>query len=172
MSALRYIIDACNLMFHDRRMEETLERQGFQAAQTLLISVLSRFAQDAQLKEIVAVFDGSEKGAHLPRQKKESSGKILLIYANPRSDADRVIIEMAEDARRPGEITVVSGDKFIIRNVQRAGAHVLGCGAFLRRVKQANKQAADPFDGEDPRKFNGMSPREVEEWAKYFGFEE
>ena len=169
---MRYIIDACNLIFFDRRMEEALDRHGFQAARTLLISTLTRFAQAEGLHEIIAVFDGSEKGAHLPRQHKEASGKILLIYANPRSDADRVIIEMAEEAKRPGEITVVSGDKFITRHVQRAGAHFMGCGAFLRRVNQAYKREADPFDGEDPRKFNGLSPREIEEWTKYFGFEE
>ena len=169
---MHYVIDACNLIFRDRKLEETLEQHGFAAARALLVSLLTRFAHAEGLKEITAVFDGSEKGAHRPRRQKEAAGKVLLIYADPRSDADRFIIDMVEDAKRPGEITVVSSDKNIIRHVQRAQGRHIGCRDFLRRIREATQRAADPLRGEDPRKFKGLSPREVDDWLKYFGFKD
>jgi predicted RNA-binding protein with PIN domain len=167
---MKYVIDACNVIFGDRRLEETLERNGFQAAKSLLVTMLSRFARAENLDEVVAVFDGSEKAMHRPRIQREAMGKVVLIYADPRADADRCIIDMVEDARRPGEITVVSSDKFIMRQVLRARAHHLTCRDFLRRMRQAVKRAADPLKGEDPRKFSvgPLTPREMEDWLKWF----
>ncbi|MCY3022936.1 MAG: NYN domain-containing protein [Planctomycetota bacterium] len=166
---MKYVIDACNLIFGERRLEETLEREGFQAAKALLVGMLSRFARAERLEEIVAVFDGSEKAAHRPRMQREALGTVVLIYADPRENADRCIIELVENARRPGEITVVSNDKFITREVRRAQGHQIGCRDFLRRMRMAIKRAADPLGGEDPRKFGtGLTAREIEEWTKWF----
>lgn len=169
---MRYIIDACNLMFRDRKLEETLETQGFQAARTLLSALLTRFARAEDAGEITLVFDGSEKGAHRPRRQVESGGRLVLVYADPRENADRFIIDAVETARRPGEITVVSSDKFIVRHAQRAGAKTAGCRDFMRQLRGTLRRAADPYRGEDRRKFGAaLTPREIEEWMKYFGFE-
>jgi len=169
---MKYIIDACNVMFCDRRLEETLDTHGFQAARVMLVSMLARFAVAEGLDEIVAVFDGSEKAAHRPRTQREAAGKIVLVYALSPENADRMIIEMVDGAARPGEITVVSSDKFIIRNVAGSGAHHVGARDFLRRMRRARLRAADPLRGEDPRKYAAgpMTDREVEEWMRYFGF--
>jgi len=168
---MKYVIDACNLMFMHSPLEDALDRDGFPAARALLVRMLTRFAYSENLDEVVAVFDGSEKAAHHPRRQREASGRVILIYADPRTDADNFIIELVEDAQRPGEITVVSNDKFIVRHAQRAGGHVLSCGGFLRKMKRSAEHAADPLDGEDPQKYNGLSQREVEEWAKIFGID-
>ena len=169
---MKYVVDACNLIFMHNPLEETLDRHGFQSARAMLVRMLSTFAHNADLDEVTAVFDGSEKGAHRPRRQREAAGKVVLIYADPRTDADNFIIEMVEDAPRPGEFTVVSNDKFIIRHVQRAGGHTLSCGSFLKKLRSSAQRAADPLKGEDPRKYNGLSPREIEEWAKIFGLDE
>ena len=169
---MHYVIDACNLIFRDRKLEETLEQQGFQTARALLVSMLTRFAHAEGVNEITAVFDGSEKGAHRPRRHKEAAGKVTLIYADPRSDADRYIIEMVEDSKRPGEMTVVTSDKFIIRHVQRAQSHHIGCRDFLRRMRESTVRARDPLHGEDPRKFKGLTPTEIDDWMRYFGFKD
>lgn len=170
---MKYVIDACNLIFRDRRLEETLENRGFVAAKEMLVMMLSRYAHAEGLDEIIAVFDGSEKGAHRPRRHREAAGKVVLIFADPRTDADRFIIEYVEDARRPGEITVVTSDKFIVRHVQKASGHHIGCRDFLRRMRVSIQNAADPLKGEDPRKFRGqLSAREIEEWMKFFGFKD
>ena len=169
---MRYVIDACNFIFTYSPLEEAQERHGFQSARAMLVRMLSRFAHAEGLDEVVAVFDGSEKGAHRPRTQREAAGKVVLIYADPRTNADNFIIELVEDAPRPGEITVVSNDKFIVRHVQKASAHTLSCGAFLRKMRKSVEHADDPLQGEDPRKFNGLSPREVEEWAKIMGLED
>jgi predicted RNA-binding protein with PIN domain len=169
---MRYVIDACNLIFAHEPLEDALDQRGFAAARQMLVGMLSRFAHAERLDDILAVFDGSEKGAHRPRQQREAAGKVVLLYASPRSNADRSIIELVEDAQRPGEITVVSGDKFIINSVRRAGGHTLGCRAFVRKLNQSARRAADPLQGEDPHKYHGLSPREVNEWARYFGIED
>jgi predicted RNA-binding protein with PIN domain len=169
---MRYVLDACNLIFQDETLEETLEKRGFPAVRALLVSILTRFAHTEGLAEIVAVFDGSEKAAHRPREETCGAGKVRLIFASPREEADQAIIDLVEGTRQPGELTIVTNDKFIIRNVRGRGAHTLSCREFLRRVRRAAKRAADPLQGEDPRKYHGLSAREVEEWMKIFGFDE
>ncbi len=170
---MRYIVDACNLMFASQKLEETLENHGFQSARALLVGMLERFVRAQGLEQAIAVFDGSEKGAHRPRRASEACGKVLMIYANPRSDADRAIIEMVEDAQRPGELTVVTNDKFIIKHILGAGAHHVTCRDFMRQMGRASRKAADPLRGEDPRKFTlGLTPNEVDYWMEYFGIDE
>jgi predicted RNA-binding protein with PIN domain len=170
---MRYLLDACNLIFASHKLEETLERHGFQPARAMLVGMLERFVRAEGLEQAIAVFDGSEKGAHRPRRSTEAHGKVVLIYASPRIDADRAIIEMVEDAKRPGEFTVVTNDKFIIKHVLGAGAHHVTCRDFLRRMSRAKKKAADPLGGEDPRKFStGLTANEIDFWMKYFGLEE
>ncbi len=171
---MRYVIDACNLIFSNRKLEETLDQRGFQAARDLLVGMLSRFADVNGLEQVTAVFDGSEKGAHRPRMSREASGKVVLIYADPRASADRFIIEMVEDALKPGEIVVVSNDKFVTRSVQQARGKQMSCGAFMKQFQRAVKHAADPLKGENPRKYSDvpLTPREIEEWSEYFGFTE
>lgn len=169
----RYIIDACNLMFASHKLEDALEQRGFQTARAMLVGMLERFLRAEGLEQITAVFDGSEKGAHRPRRTTEALGKIVLIYANPRQDADRAIIEMVEDAKRPGEFTVVTGDKFVIKHVLGAGAHHLTSRDFLRKMSRANRRAADPLRGEDPRKFAAtMTQNEIDYWMQIFGIED
>ena len=167
---MRYVLDACNLIFQDSVLEETLDVHGFPAVRALLVSILTRFAHAEQLPEIVAVFDGSEKAAHRPRQELCGAGKVRLVFADPREEADQAIIERVAGARQPGELTVVTNDRFIIREVRGAGGHTLSCREFLRRIRRSARRAADPLRGEDPRKYRGLSPREVEEWMKVFGF--
>jgi predicted RNA-binding protein with PIN domain len=168
---MKYVVDACNLIFTHTPLEEMLENRGFQSARAMLVRMLSGFAHSENLEEVTAVFDGSEKGAHRPRREREAAGKVVLIYADPRTDADNFIIEMVEDAKSPGEFTVVSNDKFIIRHIQKAGAHPLSCSGFLRKLRASAHHARDPLKGEDPRKYNGLSAREVEEWSKIFGLD-
>ena len=65
---MRYVIDACNLIFRDRRLEETLENRGFPAAKELLVSMLSRFAHAEGLDEVIAVSRQARKATvHAPR---------------------------------------------------------------------------------------------------------
>ncbi|HYF52079.1 MAG TPA: NYN domain-containing protein [Planctomycetota bacterium] len=168
---MRYVVDACNLIFRDRKLEDTLDEQGFPAARSLLVTMLARFAAAEDIQQIIAVFDGSEKAAHRPRKQSEAQGRVLLVYADPRTNADRFIIDLVEDSKRPGEITVVTGDKFIIRHIQRSRAHHLGCRDFLRKIRSAGRR--HPSSEEPQGKFTGqLSPREVDEWMRYFGFDE
>ena len=167
---MRYVIDACNLIFQDHVLEETLDTRGFPAVRALLVRILTRFAEAERLDEITAVFDGSEKAQHRPRS--EVCGHVRLIFANPRDQADQEIIDMVHGAQQPGSMTVVTNDKFIVREIKSAGGKSLGCGPFLKRIRRSVRRANDPLRGEDPRKYHGISPREVEEWMEIFGFQD
>lgn len=168
-----YIIDACNLIFASHKLEESLEKRGFQQTRAMLVGMLDRFVRAEGHEKIIAVFDGSEKGAHRPRRQVEAFGKVELIYANPRLDADRAIIEMVEDAARPGEITVVTSDKFIIKHILGARAHHIGARSFLKQMSHTHRRAADPLKGEDPVKYTStLSPNEIDYWMKIFGIKD
>ncbi|MCZ7645853.1 MAG: NYN domain-containing protein [Planctomycetota bacterium] len=170
---MKYVIDACNLIFHDTKLYETLDGQGFQAARALLVGRLAAFAKLERLESILAVFDGSEKAAHRSREEREAGGRVTLVYADPRSEADRYIIDLVDSAQRPGELTVVTNDKFITREVTRARGRIVSCAEFLKRMKEAERRSRrDPFAGEDPRKYAGLSPHEVDEWMKLFDFKD
>ncbi|MBE7463303.1 MAG: NYN domain-containing protein [Planctomycetes bacterium] len=170
---MKYVLDACNLIFHSDDLYRTLDGQGFQAARAQLVDLLEGFVRRERLDPIVAVFDGSEKGAHLAREQREAGGRVVLIYANPRDEADRVIVDLVECAQRPGQLTVVSDDKFVVREVKKARGHTLGCSAFLKRVRESARDAKrDPFQGEDPRKYAGLADHELKEWTDLFGFKD
>ncbi|MBI3830673.1 MAG: NYN domain-containing protein [Planctomycetes bacterium] len=170
-----YVIDAFNLVHKNDALYQALDGRGFPAVKDALVRMLARFAE-LEGAGVVAVFDGSEKGAHRPRRERGSgfigASKVELIFAEPGLGADRTIIDLVSAAKRPGEITVVSDDKFVANESKRAGAHSLGCRAFLKKLNMGERRAADPLQGEDPRKYRGLTEREVGEWMDYFGFKD
>lgn len=171
---MRYVVDAYNLIFKDDKLHDTFDARGFVAVKEMLVEIMSRFARSGGVDEVILVFDGSQKAAHRPRTEREASGRVVILYSDPRSEADHLIIQLIEDATQPGGYTVITSDKFIIRHVLRAQGKHQGCRDFLREMRRSMLKAADPLGGEDPRKFsNGaLTPREMEEWMEYFGFKE
>ena len=109
---------------------------------------------------------------HRPRAEVCGQGHVRLIFANPRDQADQEIIDMVHGSRQPGSITVVTNDKFILREIKSAGGKSQGCGPFLKRIRRSVRRANDPLRGEDPRKYHGISAREVDEWMEIFGFQD
>jgi predicted RNA-binding protein with PIN domain len=170
---MRYVVDAFNLAHKDRDLDRLLDQGDLRAVREAMVRKLGRFAYGQGIAGIVLVFDGSEKGAHLPQRQEIPGGKLVLVFAYPGS-ADRAIIELVEADRLPGQVTVVTSDKAIIRSVGRLGAHCLTSEAFLRRVRGAERRAHDPWRGEHPGKYgtHSLSPREIEEWLRYFGFDD
>jgi predicted RNA-binding protein with PIN domain len=169
---MRYIIDACNLIFQDETLSDLLEERGFPAVRAAVLRLLLRYAWQAGAEEVIAVFDGSEKAAHRSRSERSGDGKVLLLFADPRADADRAILELVRRAEAPGGFTVVTSDKSLGEGVRRAGARHLTCAQFLRGLRALERRAQDPLRGEDPRKFKGTPAREVEQWMRIFGIDE
>lgn len=174
-ATVRYIIDAFNLVHKHDALYEALDGRGFPAVKESLVRMLARFAE-LEGGEITAVFDGSPKAGGGMRHERGGdfvgASKVELVFADPGHGADRTILDIVDSHKRPGELTIVSDDKFVANNAKRAGAHTLGCKAFLKKLLAGERAAADPLRGEDPRKYRGLTDREVGEWMAYFGFRE
>jgi hypothetical protein len=67
---------------------------------------------------------------------------------------------------------VVSSDKFVIKNVKGKGAQQISSRDFWRSLRAAERHSRDPLKGEDPRKYKGLPPSEMDEWMKIFGFKD
>ena len=171
-----FVIDAFNLIHAHDPLYELLDRRGFQPPRDELVRMLARFALHEDLERLIAVFDGSPKAGGGMRRERASgcigASKVELVFADPERGADRVIHELVEAAKRPGEITAVSDDKFVLRGVKSARGHTLGCRAFLKLMREAERRRRPTKHREDPRKYRGLSDSEVKEWMEYFGFRE
>ena len=66
----------------------------------------------------------------------------------------------------------MSGDKFVARQARGLGAGHVTCRALLGRMAGAERDAADPLKGEDPRKFRGVPQSEMKSWMEYCGLTE
>jgi len=169
---MRYIIDAFNLIFQDTQLQEAQDERGFNAAQVLLCARLARFAAGSDSTQIVAVFDGSPRGSRTPATERGGTGNVSVVHTGVGKKADGYIVELIEAERDRQQFTVVSTDKFIANSARKAGAHVLSCKEFLRLMRETKDGRKNPRQGEDPRKFKGLTDWEVQEWMDYFGFTE
>ena len=169
---MRYVVDAFNVIFKDRQLEEVLDRQGIPAVKEAFCRMLDQYARREGIKEIWAIFDGGEKGAHRPRRNAYPGGRVTAIFSDPYDKADRYIIDLINAAENPGGITVVSSDKFVIKNCKGHGAQHISSRDLLRSIRATERSARDPLKGEDPRKYKGLPPSELDEWMEIFGFKD
>ncbi|MCW8130451.1 MAG: NYN domain-containing protein [Planctomycetota bacterium] len=173
---MRYVIDAFNLVHKDDGLYELLDARGFPPLKEKLLRMLAEFAEREKGAGIVAVFDGSPKaGGGLRRERGSGfvgASRIEMVFADPDHKADRTILDLIDATKRPGEITVVSDDKFVSGSAKSAGARTMSCREFLTRMRAAERRANAVGEGEDPRKFRGLTEREVGEWMDYFGFKD
>lgn len=102
------------------------------AAQERLIDEVERLARSLE-EPYVLVFDaGSETAAA-----ESGSGSALEIrYARRDSSADELILELVYRLSRLSDISVVTSDKALARQVQVLGAKVVRSGAFRRMLEQ------------------------------------
>ena len=131
-------------------------------AREKLSQLLSRY-QKAKGNSIVAVYDGpppdgSPGELHM--------GRLKIIYAGPKSDADTRIKNMIREARSPGQWIVVSSDKQVFSYCQWAGAKTMRVMPFYEDVKRTLESAGEEIGGQ------AMHSEDVEDWLSYFGIEE
>jgi predicted RNA-binding protein with PIN domain len=167
---MRYVLDACNLIFQDRELDEMVDRRGFEATREALAQRLSRFAHAERVAEVIAVFDASGPHAGLPATQEHGAGRVRMVFARRGEKADEAIHEFIAAQRSRKEYVVVTNDKFVIRQTRGSGARHMSCGDFLRRLRAAGRRRGR--DREDPRKFAGLAEHEVEKWMKVFGFDD
>ena len=121
---MRWIVDGMNLI--GSRPDGWWRDRG--GAQRRLIGELAAFAERGG-DRVEVVFDGR-------RRPDQSVTGIAVRYAEGGPNAaDRVIVATVGNLTDPAATTVVTSDAELARQVQAAGAGVVGVGAFRRLLE-------------------------------------
>lgn len=116
-------------------------------------------------KQCVVVFDQGLPGG----RSRMSTQKIEVVFANTRSNADRVIMDRIVKAKDPGQWTVVSNDNAVLLAGRQRKMKTLKSAEFAPMLVPAPKPK--PRDDDSPSNIH-VSAAEVEEWLKIFGEDE
>ena len=133
-----------------------------QKAREKLSQLLSRY-QKAKGNTVFVVYDGpppegSPNELHM--------GRLRIIYAGPKSDADSRIKSIIREVSSPDQWIVVSSDKQVYSYCQWAGAKVMRVIPFYQDVKQTLESAGEELRDQIVRS------DDVDDWLLYFGIEE
>lgn len=100
---------------------------------------------------VLVFFDGAGKPL--------SFGSLSIRFAGPGTADDAIVRELAR-SRAPGEMTVVTADRDLLRRARDAGGRALTPPVFWSRFgSEGGAKSAGP--SEEPRV-------DVEEWARFF----
>ena len=129
---MHYLIDGYNLMFRLLESKKNLQSQR----QTVIHSLQKEF-KILHLQGTI-VFDGrhffgeqSGLSYHSP---------LTIAYSHSGQTADQYIVEKLETASAPGEITVVTDDKFLAAAARSHGARTLNLNPFLVHIEKKHAQ--------------------------------
>ena len=166
-----YLIDGYNFIYCDERLDDIIEKHDLAAGRATLVTLLANFRRTIK-DEVVVVFDGGKAGAMYPRRQFQDG--IRIIYSEPESDADTVIVELLEGVGDARGFTVVTSDKQIRFRSKDRGAKVLSIDEFRALLNRKLHPKRKREDGDDlPReKLEGPNASEITFWMKVFGIEE
>jgi predicted RNA-binding protein with PIN domain len=118
----------------------------------------------------ILVFDGAPFRAELGDQ---DLGRVSLRFARQGGDADSVIREIVDAARRPAEMVVVTSDKALYSYVRTRGAAVLRAHEWnaLLRGAAAEPPARAASARRAPRSDKPERETDIEGWLKRFSGE-
>ena len=102
------------------------------AAQARLMDEMERLARSREEPHILVFDAGSESTAAENRR----GSQLTIRYAQHGSSADKLILELVYCHSRRSEVSVVTSDRALARQVQVLGATVMRSGAFRRMLEQ------------------------------------
>lgn len=112
-------------------------------------------------KRCVVVFDNGLPGG----RSRMSTGQVEVVFANNRSNADRVMMERIQKAKDPGQWIVVSNDNAVLFAAKQRRMKALKSVEFVPMINPPPK----PRRKEEDRPVDiHLSPDEVEAWLKIF----
>lgn len=123
-----------------------------------------RVYRSAIREDIAVVFDGGEIAS--PPSTLSGAG-VEVIFAEPRSPADPLIIRRIDRFPDPAHLTVVSSDAEIVTAARRRGARSVSARDFA--AEMAATHGPKRRRPRSPRPEPALSKREVEEWLRLFG---
>ena len=160
------IIDGYNVLFAYRGM---LGGESIESTREKLIALLTYY-QKLGREKITLVFDGTHEVSLWPR--KNLSGKMTIIYADPDIEADDLINELVAESHEKRRLTVVSSDRKVRAFAERSHAKTTPAGIFIEKVlKRVEKSEARRKSSEPREKFVGLSADDVSYWKKYLGLD-
>jgi uncharacterized protein len=124
-----------------------------------LVQKLAGFAARTG-KKIVVIFDSGITGG----KSRMSTGMVEVVFATPRSNADRIMMERIADAKDPLYWVVVSSDNQVLGAAQRRKMKAIRSNDFAQLMRPAVAVDKEESDGREVY----PSPAEVEMWLKIF----
>lgn len=156
---MHYLIDGHNLIAKLQGIELDDPDDEVQ-----LVLRLRSWAASGRKRKVSVIFDrglpgGVEKGL--------SSGQVKVIFAPAGRSADSLLINRINNVRNPGEYTLVSSDRRIVRIAESRRMLVLRSEDFATRISQEREQrlrnsTIESLD--DPQ----VDAGEVEMWLDLF----
>ncbi|AKJ64747.1 NYN domain-containing protein [Kiritimatiella glycovorans] len=131
------LIDGYNLMHAD---PDFRDRRGgtFESRRTQFVSHVAKLAP-LTAHRATLVFDG--RAAAQEPAVRETRGPMDILYSSGSRSADGEIERLVHQDPRPEGIVVVTDDLAEQDSVRAAGAHVLGCAAWLEECRQRERDA-------------------------------
>ena len=137
-------------------------------------------ARDRLLSAVTALggpvrvfFDASKPGAG-GRQPGTPSTRVAATFVRDKS-ADDAIADALRSTPK-GTVTVVTDDRELRGRARQLGANTCGVDRFLEKLEKAYAPQSKPTqrggDAAPSEKPGHISKRQVDDWMKYFGFDE
>ncbi|MCA9907715.1 MAG: NYN domain-containing protein [Anaerolineae bacterium] len=116
-------------------------------------------------KRVVVIFDHGLPGG----KSRLSTGKVEVVFASPRTNADAIMKERIKAVRDPGQWTVVSNDNEVLEAARQRRMRVLKSRDFVPMLRNTavsqRRTARSRGDAPDVH----VSSAEIDEWLKLFG---
>lgn len=166
---MTFLVDGYNLL-HATDLFGNDELAGtLQGSREALLDFLARRLSAKERKQSTIVFDASEAPPGLP-DRYDYSG-MHIRFARGYADADTLLEELIEACRAPKELTVVSGDRRVLRAARLRGAMRIESAKWYRELRtrkpRQSKQASSPQSTEAPP--SPITAPDTKFWIEEFG---
>ncbi|MSR44895.1 MAG: hypothetical protein EXS15_06020 [Phycisphaerales bacterium] len=159
------IIDVNNLLHVTGVLPAEIAGPNEQEMADLILQ--SRFRDEA----ICFVCDGPARG-----RQRADIGSIVFHYAGTGVTADSVIAQMVEDCTAPRRMTVVSGDRAILKHAKRRRCPTISCEEFLellsRDYAKRTRSKRKSNSHADRSTIDPLTQSQIDAWKKYFGLDD
>jgi predicted RNA-binding protein with PIN domain len=126
------------------------------APRRALLELLSQFSS-RRGGRFVVFFDGDDPDRAAP------PGRLQVRYSAPLS-TDDAILKRLDENRVPSEVIIVTDDRSLAWRCRERGAKSIGWREFLSRMRTNPAGAQGPAKEEEKIS--------IDEWIRYFGFDE
>jgi predicted RNA-binding protein with PIN domain len=159
---VKVFVDGYNLLFAEPDLRLLLDSAGLDVARERLLAAVGLHATMRSIP-VVVVFDGSPEVVGAARE--ETVHGVRCVYSTGQGKADRRLLLLLDEERDPSTCLVVTSDREVRTGARHRGAKVQTATAFWREISQ--RPSAEKPGSREGR----LSPREVDEWMRYFGFD-